>query len=66
MPKLGTYGSVRGALSNGCLYRDCGGVGGVRLTSHCFPDQPGDALCYVSPARCAVSSLILSQSPSPA
>ena len=23
MPKLGTYGSVRGALSNGCLYRDC-------------------------------------------
>ena len=24
MPKLGTYGSVRGALSNGCLYRDCG------------------------------------------
>ena len=24
MPKLGTYGSVRGACSNGCLYRDCG------------------------------------------
>jgi hypothetical protein len=23
MPELGTYGSVRGALSNGCLYRDC-------------------------------------------
>ena len=23
MPKLGTYGSVRGALSNGRPYRDC-------------------------------------------
>ena len=22
MPELGTYGSVRGALSNRCLYRD--------------------------------------------
>ena len=22
MPKLGTYGSVRGASSNGCLYRN--------------------------------------------
>jgi hypothetical protein len=22
MPELGKYGSVRGALSNGCLYRD--------------------------------------------
>ena len=22
MPELGPYGSVRGALSNGCLYRD--------------------------------------------
>jgi hypothetical protein len=24
MPELGKYGSVRGALSNGCLYRDWG------------------------------------------
>ena len=23
MPELGTYGSVRGASSNGCPYRDC-------------------------------------------
>ena len=30
MPKLGTYGSVRGALSNGCLYRDCVDSEGVR------------------------------------
>jgi hypothetical protein len=25
MPELGKYGSVRGALSNGCLYRDYNG-----------------------------------------
>jgi hypothetical protein len=27
MPELGKYGSVRGALSNGCLYRDWAGKG---------------------------------------
>ena len=30
---------------------------GSRLTSRWRVNQPGDTLCYVSPARCAVSSL---------
>jgi len=38
---------------------------GSRLISPCLLNQPDDALCYVSPARCAASSLILSQSASP-
>jgi len=58
MPKLGTYGSVRGALSNGCLYRDCGLLSNEthlarrRSWSLGRPrsgggNQPGDTLCFV-------------------
>jgi len=68
MPKLGTYGSVRGALSNGCLYRDCGLLSNEthlarrRSWSLGRPrtgggNQPGDTLCFVSPERYALSSL---------
>jgi len=30
---------------------------GAEVPFHCLLNQPGDALCYVSPGRCAASSL---------
>ena len=54
MPKLGTYGSVRGALSNGCLYRDCGNV-----NCFCFPLCKGGPRGIYGPSHTLVRAYFM-------